>query len=276
MVQLWCILYVCDVYPALMDETDPRPGNEVKSVRKAIRLVEALQELDGARVTELANHLEWPKSTIHSHVETLENCGYVVKEGDVYYLGLRFMGIGEYVKHRDEVYSLVEPRIEALADRTGERVQFVTEEHGESVFIRIAAGEHAVRTGTRIGRPRRMLHATASGKAILAFKPEEEVREIVRTVGLPEFTPNTITDEDALFAELEEIRDRGVAFNYEEHIEGLRAVAAPVKRQDGSVVGSIAVSGPAHRMQGEQFSDELPTVIRGVCNEIELDIVYAD
>lgn len=249
-------------------------GNEVGSVRKALAIVELLKDLDGARVTELADRLEWPKSTVHSHLETLENAGYIIKEGDEYLLGFRFLDLGEHVKYRNEVYSMVEPRIEALAERTGERVQFVISEHGDCVYARIAEGEHAVSTGSRLGRRRHMLHATAAGKSILAHMDREDVDEIITEKGLPELTPNTITDRDELFEELEQVRERGFAFNYEEHIEGLRAAAAPVKEPNGSVVGAISVSGPAHRMHGEQFTKDLPENILGVCNEIELDIVY--
>ncbi|WP_238532948.1 IclR family transcriptional regulator [Halalkalicoccus jeotgali] len=249
-------------------------GNEIGAVRKTLRILELLKKHDGARVTELSNELEWPKSTVHSHLETLKNAGYIVKNGDSYQLGFRFLDLGEHVKYRSDVYMMIEPRLDSLANNTGERVQFVISEHGDCVYARIAEGEHAVSTGSRLGRRRHMLHATAAGKSILAFTDREEVREIIESKGLPELTENTITNEDALFEELAEVRERGYAFNYEEHIEGLRAVAAPVQKPDGTVVGAISVSGPAHRMHGESFTKKLPENILGVCNEIELDIVY--
>lgn len=251
-----------------------KQGNEVSSVRKSLQIVELLRELEGARVSELATRLDWPKSTVHSHLETLENAGYIVKEDGGYILGFRFVELGEFVKNRDDVYTLVEPRIEALADETGERVQFVIAEHGEGVYVRIAEGEHAVSTGSGLGRRRNMLHATAAGKSMLAFMDRHAVEEILERKGLPQLTPNTITDREALFKELDEIAERGYAFNYEEHIKGLHAVAAPVKRPSGKVVGSISVSGPAHRMVGEEFTTELPNKVLGVCNEVELNIVY--
>lgn len=252
----------------------PTRGNEIGAVRKTLRILELLKEFEGARVTQLANELDWPKSTVHSHLETLENVGYIVKEDDTYLLGFRFLALGEHVKYRNDVYEMVEPRIEALANSTGERVQFVISEHGDCVYVRIAEGEHAVNTGSRLGRRRHMLHATAAGKSILAFTDRDKVEEIIEKKGLPELAENTITDKDTLFEELAEVRERSYAFNYEEHIEGLRAAAAPVMEPDGTVVGAISVAGPAHRMHGDQFTKELPENILGVCNEIELDIVY--
>ncbi|WP_436348479.1 IclR family transcriptional regulator [Natronorubrum sp. FCH18a] len=257
-----------------MKQDGKNGGNTIGSIEKTLQVVEALRDLDGARVTELANHLEWPKSTVHSHLETLEGCDYLVKEGDQYRLSLRFLDLGEYVKHRDPVYSMIEPRIETLATRTGERVQFVVDEHGYGVYVRAATGEHAVSTGSRIGRRRKMLHATAAGKAILAHKPRAEVDEILEKTGLPQMTPNTITDRDELLDALEQVRERGYAFNHEEHIEGLRAVAAPIRRPSGELVGTISVPGPAHRMRDDYFTEELPELILGACNEVELDIAH--
>lgn len=256
--------------------TERERGNEVEAVKKSLRLLELLKELDGARVTELSRQLEWPKSTVHSHLETLRGAEYIVKKGDTYLLGFRFLDLGEYVKHRNEVHTMVEPRIEMLANETGERVQFIVNEHGDCVYARIAEGEHAASTGSRLGRRRQILHATAGGKSILAFLDRDELDEIIERKGLPKLTPNTHTDRESLVDDLEGVEERGFAFNYEEHIKGLRAIAAPVREPDGTVVGAVSISGPAHRMRGEYLSEELPELLLGVCNEIELDIVYSD
>lgn len=258
---------------AHMSNKQSKP-NEIGAVQKSLELIETLKILNGGRVTELADRLDWPKSTVHSHLGTLESVGYVVKEGDIYQLGFRFVDLGEYVKNKKQVYSIVEPRIHTLAEKTGERVQFVINEHGDCVYARIAKGEQAVSTGSSLGRRRHMLHATAAGKSILAFTEREQINNTLDLDSLPQLTENTITDQKKLFEELERVSDRGFAFNHEEHIEGLRAVAAPVREQHGAVIGSVSVSGPAHRLQGEYFNKELPEIILGVCNEIELDMMY--
>ncbi|WP_227378939.1 IclR family transcriptional regulator [Haladaptatus halobius] len=257
-----------------MAKPEPKAGTGIEAVNKAIQIIELLKERNGAGVTELASQLDWPKSTVHAHLQTLKENEYVVYENDEYVLGFRFLELGEYVKHRKDVYALIEPKIEQLAEETGERVQFVVNEHGDGVYIRIAEGEQAVSTGSSLGRRRTMLHATAAGKAILAFLPEEQVYDIIERTGLPELTPNTITEESELLDALEEVRERGYAFNHEEHIEGLQAVAAPVEDSGGDVIGAISVSGPAHRVKGERMTEDIPDKILGVRNEVELDIIY--
>ena len=253
---------------AEMDDT-------VEAVDRSLRIIEVLRERDGAGVTEIADDLGWAKSTVHTHLRTLQENEYVVREGDEYVLGFRFLDLGEYVKYRKPAYSAVEPKIEELAERTDKRVQFITSEHGYAIYVRIAEGQHAVSTGSQLGRRRLMLHASAAGKAILAHLPEEDVEEILDRRGLPAHNENTITDRDELAEELEAVRERGFAFNYEEHIKGLRAVAAPVLSADGEVEGSVSVAGAARRMQGEWFESELPELLLGVVNEIELDLAYA-
>lgn len=257
-----------------MVRKEPRMSGGIKSINKSFEVIELLKDRDGARLTELATCLDWPKSTVHSHLETLREIEYVVKEDEEYFLGMRFVELGEYAKHRKDIYSLIEPKIEKLAEDTGERVQFVVSEHGHGVYVRIAEGEHAVSTGSRLGRRRATLHATAAGKTLLAYMPEAEVYAITEQKGLPQWTENTLTDERELCEQLERIREQGFALNCEEHIEGLNAVAAPVQESDEELAGAISVAGPAHRVRGDWFTEELPNMILGVCNEVELDIAY--
>jgi DNA-binding IclR family transcriptional regulator len=119
------------------------------------------------------------------------------------------------------------------------------------------------------------LHCTALGKAILAYLPEERVREIIDTHGLPERTDATITDEEELFDELEGIRDRGYARDMEERVAGLLCVAAPIRNLDGDPLGAISVSGPTSRMKGERFDEEVPEELTSTANVIELNLNYS-
>lgn len=255
-----------------MATTDP-PGGTVKSAATLLNVVEGIRELDGARVTELADHLGIGKSTVHRHLSTLDAHEYVVKEGDEYHLGLRFLGLGEYVRERNPVYGLAQPIVDQLAEATEERALFMTEEHGRAIYLYRGLGAHAVRTNSTIGT-RRYLHTVAGGKAMLAHLPDERVDAIIDRWGLPAETPTTITDRAELDAELEEIRERGVAFNREECIDGLQAVAAPVLGPDEQVVGALSVSGPTHRMKGEWLEQEIPDLLLGSANELELNIEY--
>jgi len=255
--------------------TSKPKGDTVKSAETLFSVVDQLRDLDGARVSELAERLDVAKSTVHRHLTTLLANEYAVKDGDEYRLGLRFLGLGEYVRDQNPIYHSARPLVENLAEKTEERSLFTVEEHGRAVYLHRGIGNHAVRTNSKVGT-RRYLHTIAGGKAMLAHLPDARVEEIVDRWGLPAKTEHTITDFDDLSAELAAVRDRGVAFNDEECIDGLKAVAVPILGPDGAVVGALSISGPAHRMKGDWFSEEIPDLLLGTANELELTITYAD
>lgn len=247
--------------------------SRLKTTETSLEIIEALYELDGGRIDEIAKYLDAAPSTIHRHLTTLQAHDYVTKEGDVYQLGLQFLTIGGYIQHNDQGYQLAKDKVQQLALTTGERVQFITEEHGQRVYIYTSVGEHAVQTDAHIGK-RGPLHGSAAGKAILAALPKKRVKEIITTQGLPEVTPNTITDQKTLFEELKAIEERGVAINKEESVLGLNAVGTAIQRSDGSVLGAISISGPAQRFKGDKLREEIPDLLLGATNEIELNLEY--
>ncbi|WP_411965900.1 IclR family transcriptional regulator [Haloferax sp. YSMS24] len=255
--------------------TNERPEDGIRSVGRTFDIIETIQTLGGARLSEIADELDIAKSTAHRHVATLLHREYLTREGDEFQLSLKFLDLGEYSRACHDEYHLVEPKVDELAAQTEERVQFLVEEHGYGVYVFRSRGSRAVRTDPGIGK-RVPLHTTAAGKAILANYPEERVREIVELRGLDAVTDHTITQTDALYEELESIRERGYAVNNEENVDRLRAVGVPIRKQPGNrVLGALSVSGPTHRMKSEWFNEELPELLLGVANEIELNIAHA-
>lgn len=250
----------------------PSPSR-LKTTETSLEVVNALYELDGGRIEEIANHLNGAPSTIHRHLTTLRAHDYVTKDGDIYQLGLQFLTIGGYIQYVEQGYQLAKDKVQQLALTTGERVQFITEEHGQRVYIHTSVGEDAVQTDAHIGK-RGPLHCSAAGKAILAALPETRVEEIIHEHGLSQVTPNTITDQDALFEELKAITKRGVAFNKQESVLGLNAAGTAIQRPNGQVLGAISISGPAQRFKGDKLSEEIPDLLLGATNEIELNLKY--
>jgi len=253
-----------------MDQQNPR---SVKTTETTFRTIEQLESSDGAGVTELASELGLAKSTIHRHLSTLERMEYLVCEDDTYYLSMRFLHLGEYSRKRKSAYDLAKTKLNEIAEETQERAQFIVEEHGLAVYVHRASGDLGVEADSGIGK-RVPLHATSAGKAILAHLPRERVEEIMDDRGLTAVTENTITDKETLFSELETIRERNVAYNNQENIEGLRAVGVPIKTPDGDVLGAFSVSGPTHRIKGELLEETIPDLLLGAANEVELNITY--
>lgn len=254
----------------MVSESGP---SRLKTTETSLEMVDALYELGGGRIDEIADHLDAAPSTVHRHLTTLRAHDYVTKEGDVYRLGLQFLTIGGYIQHNERGYQLAKDKVQQLALTTGERVQFITEEHGQRVYIHASVGEDAVQTDAHIGK-RGPLHCSAAGKAILAALPKSRVEAIIDERGLPQVTPNTITDRETLFEELEVISTRGVAFNEQESVMGLNAAGTAIQCPDGHVLGAISISGPAQRFKGDKLSKEIPDLLLGATNEIELNLKY--
>ncbi|SFR64295.1 IclR family transcriptional regulator [Halogeometricum limi] len=243
----------------------------VKTTATVFEIVEALDELGDASLTELADHLGLAKSTAYDHLTTMVEHEYVVKDEKRYRLGLRFLKCGVNTKRNLQVSQLAQPVLNQLAEQTNEIAWLLVEEYGQGVYVNKAKGMFAVQAYGKMGT-RVHLHNIAAGKAILAHLPEHRVREIIEQHGLPAQTENTITDPEELFEHLAEIRERGVAFQDCESMENFRAVASPVVA-DGRLHGSLVVSAPKNRMRAEKFREEVPDLVAGAANALELELL---
>lgn len=248
--------------------------NGIKSIDTTFRIVNELKKQNGAGITVLADTLGRSKSTIHSHLATLEEQEYVVKDGDTYHVGLRFLTLGGHARTRMNIAETAKPEIDDLAAETGETATVMTEEYGRGVYLYQTQGQQAVNTDSNIGT-RVQLHCTAVGKAVLAHLDEERVETILDRQGLSKRTENTITDRETLRAELERIRERGYAFDEEERIEGIRCVAAPITIGDDDVLGALSVSGPTRRINGDRFEEKLPTEVTDAARVVEINMEYS-
>lgn len=249
-------------------------GRQLKTVNTTVRVIDALSDLDGAGVTELAEYLDLSKAAVHNHLATLRENRLVIQRKSEYKLGLRFVTVGEYVKQHNRLYNAGKNPTENLSEETDEYAHLMAVEHGRGVHLYKAKVDRAVGNQyhqRNLERPYH-LHHNSLGKAILAYLPEDRVKAIIDEYGLPQRTEKTITDEASLFEELAEVREQGYAVNDEEEIVGMRAVGAPVRESTGEVLGAVSVSGPVSRMKGETFESDIPEQVIQAANIIELNI----
>lgn len=246
----------------------------VAAVDRTLTIIEAIYELDGARVTELANHLNLPKSTTHRYLKSLLEDGYLVKDGDQYDLGLRFTDLGHYAQSRKGLYRLAKPIVKRLAEKVDERAQFLVKEHDKLVYVHRTSAERGISADSGIGK-QLPIHATAAGKVILAHQSPDDIERILDDYKFTELTPHTITNRNKFYNELEEVRERGFGLNQHETVEGLCSIAVPVMRSNEYALGALSVTGPAHRMGGERLTEEFPDILLGMANELEVKLQYS-
>lgn len=226
-------------------------GATLRTLDKGLTILEALASIgrDGVTSVSLGRLLGLHRTTVHRFLQTLARRSYAeqIGEGDRYRLGLGALRLASASMTGLTLREIGVPVLEALRRETGETVQTVIlDPSGEVVTIDRLDAEHPIGLRTHIGA-RRPAYCSAAGKAILAFRPESDVDEILAR-GMPARTPNTITDPLQFKAHLWEVTRRGFAVDDEEHMEGVRCVAAPVFDFGGRLAGAVSLMAPAMRV----------------------------
>ena len=243
---------------------------EIKSLRHTFNILEFIHSNNGARLGELSDSLGLARSTIHNHLTTLKQMGYLIKESNTYHLSLQFLHLGEYTRHRKPEYSLAHRAVEQLARDTNEEVDFTVPENGRMISMYHSVGDQ-MSSGLQVGRWFHM-HTTAAGKAVMAEMTEEEVENIIETWGLPEQTDSTITDLEELHEELDAVRERGYAINDQETLDGYQAIGVAAKYPDGNIFGALSVGGPTYRIKTSLKSSDILENLFEAVKEIEAGI----
>ncbi|PKW06476.1 transcriptional regulator, IclR family [Streptomyces sp. 1222.5] len=233
-------------------------ASAVQSVDRAVSVLEILARHGEAGVTEIADELDVHKSTAFRLLGVLENRGLVAQAKDrgKYYLGAGVLRLAGAAAVRLDISQEGVPVCREVADELGETVNIAVLDDDAAVNIMQARGTASVTAQNWLGR-RTPLHATSSGKVLLAHMPPT-LREGLLARSLPRFTERTVTGATMLRAELEAVVEQGYGLTVEELELGLAAVAAPVRAHDGKVIAAISVSGPVYRLN----ADRLPEVAK--------------
>ena len=240
----------------------PAGGGGVQSVDRAITVLEILARRGEAGVSEVAVELAVHKSTAFRLLETLEDRGMVEQATDrgKYRLGFGVVRLAGAVSARLDVVSQGRPASERLAAEVGETVNLAVLREHYAVNVDQVRGQATVTTHNWVGQLT-PLHATSSGKVLLAALAPAERATAYATSGLPAFTPATLVSAADLDEHLAIVRQRGYGVTVEEYEVGLNAVAAPVRGADGAVVAAVSISGPAYRCTEERLHEIAPAVI---------------
>jgi DNA-binding IclR family transcriptional regulator len=227
----------------------------VQSVDRALSVLWLLARHGELGVTELAADLGVHKSTAFRLVSTLEAHDLVEQVSDrgKFRLGVGVLRLAGATTVRLELIQESRPVAAALAREVGETVNLAVMSGQDALYLDQVSGPSALATQNWVGQSI-PLHATSNGKVLLAFGPQDRLGELHRP--LQRFTPRTVTDLDALRAELEVVRRCGYAVAADELEDGLTAVAGAIVGAEGTVVASLSASGPTFRLT----PDRLPTV----------------
>ena len=246
----------------MASKNDPEPDADVEggqsggvqSVERALTVLEILAREGNAGVSEIAEEMGIHKSTVSRLMGSLVSRDMVQQNSDrgKYQLGFGILRLASVIPGRLSLVHEARPVLESLAEEFKETVNLAVLRSNYAVNVDQAMGPSTLATYDWVGSLT-PLHATSSGKILLAALSTDERDRILKETGLPARTSRTVTSRKELDKDLLDAAGKGYAVVREEFEIGLNAVAVPVFNHQGTVIGSVSISGPAFRFEPEEI-----------------------
>ena len=213
---------------------------------------------------EIAREIGLPKPTIHRLCKTLELEGYTVRErvGSGISPARRLRTMSSELLFGSWDHIARHQVLVRVAASVKETVNFVVPEESGMRYVDRVETDWPFRIQLPVGS-NVPFHCSASAKVYLASLPLPERRLFVRSLEMPKLALNTITDPEALLENLSEVKERGYAIDDEEFLDGLNAVAVPVKDDSGRYIASLAFHGPKQRISVEEAVSKIDVLFEG-------------
>lgn len=251
-----------------------RERGGIQALDRAFLILDLIADAGGeAKLTEIAGAAGLHVSTCHHLISTLCNWGYVARGtlNRSYVLGPRILHLSAACLRQVDLPRRAQGYIDRLNDQTHEAVQLAIMQDTSLVNILRREARHALRVDTGLAGRMDAAHATATGKAILAWLPPTELKRIVADKGMTAFTPNTIVDLQELKEHLRLTRRHGYAIDREEFQPGVICVGSAIRDHAGAVVGSISVSSPVFRATPEHI-EQIRIHLLAATDELSMEL----
>ena len=230
------------------------PGT--RAVRRAVSVLKVFTaSRPELGLSEVARAAGLNKTTVFRLLSALEGEGLVQRapKGEAYRLGPELAALGLRALGATDLLLAARPELPALAEATQETASLEVLVGREVVILDEVRGRRVLAAVPEVGA-HSPAHATSTGKAQIAFLPEEQWQEFL-TPPLSRLTPKTLCEPETLRRELRRVRTRGYATTLEELEPGYVGVGVPVRGANGSVVATLSVGGPSTRLTAERVSE---------------------
>ncbi len=255
-----------------------RATASVEAIERAIRILDAFSvDRPELGVAEVARVLGLKRSTVHRALVTLEAGGMLrqIEVSQKYSLGPKVLSLAHVLQSNLSLETIALPQMRIVRDQCNETVALHLLQDGGRVVVQQVESTHDLRrTYHNIGRVL-PLYAGSPGKVLMAFLPDAEVQQLIRSTGLKALTPLTITDPAAFLKELADTRRRGYAISLGEHTQGINSISCPIRDRDGRVIAVINISGPQSRLSVEKMHEYLPA-LREATRAVSLQLGYRE
>ncbi|WP_299483991.1 IclR family transcriptional regulator [uncultured Roseibium sp.] len=215
------------------------------------------------RFSELLSESVHPKATLYRLLQTLVSQGMLAyDEGQqTYSLGIRLVRLAHAAWRQSSIAPIARPFVRKLSEAVGETVHLAQLDGGQVLYVDKRNAINPIDMYSQAGKigPG---YCTGVGKALLAFLEPDELAEAIKKQSFYAYTPSTLSSEAALRADLEDIKNKGVAYDREEHEPGIICIAAPVLSSKGRPIGALSVTTSTTRKGLEELSEVRPVLMK--------------
>ena len=247
-------------------------SESIRAVERALDVLSCFShQTPELTMTQIAEQIGINKSTVHRLLATLEGKRFVERDPvtGIYRLGIRSLQMAYLTLGHNDLRQLAAPFLHHLCKQYRENVNLAVLDGADVIYIDVIESPQRVKLAAAIGQ-RLPAFCTASGKAILACMPQENVQRILE-LGMPRHTQHTLDSPEAFFENMYHTRERGYAISEQEFEEGINAVAAPIFFDNKQPVGSISVAGPSYRFTHDRMI-EIGAMVVATAQEIAQQI----
>ena len=226
-------------------------------------------------MTQISELVGINKSTVHRLLATLVGKRFLERDPTtgVYRPGIRLIQMAFLTMEHNDLRRLAAPYLHNLCEQHHENVNLSVLDDTDVVYVDVIESSQRVKLAASPGQ-RLPAFCTASGKAILAFVPEENVKRILER-GMPRYTQNTILSREAFFENMRHAQEQGFALSEQEFEEGINAIAAPIFNNKSKPIASVSIAGPAYRLTRERMIEIGPSLVdtaNNIAREVEMAV----
>jgi DNA-binding IclR family transcriptional regulator len=249
--------------------------NNVKSVEKALLILDVLSDADELSLSEISQQLQIDKGTTHRLTATLRSAGYVEQniKNKKYSLSFKVFEMGNKTVDKRGLRKTAEPFIEDCSKLVGETVNLGIRHKSNVIYIDKIESHETIKVGLSIGK-KIPLYCTGLGKVMLAFYKIDLLESILSDQIFVEFTTHTVKNKNALMEQLRKIRKDGYFIDFEEYIEGLICIAAPIFDYLNEPVAAISISIPKYRFDNNDNKINYSKIVIDTANKISTKLGY--
>ncbi|WP_342069940.1 HTH-type transcriptional regulator BhcR [Yoonia algicola] len=235
---------------------DKGAQNTIKSLDRALEVLVQLGKMQGSTLSEIAGVLGQSPATVYRVLTTFQGRGFADfdEQSQIWSIGPAAFLTGSQFLRRTSLVERARPIMRDLMEATGETANLGIERDGKVLFLGQVETHATIRAFFPPGTASAM-HSSGIGKALLSRMDDKRQRQVLAASQLEQFTPYTLTDPEAMIADLHATKARGYAFDGEERNIGMRCIAAPVYNVFGEAVAGISVSGPTARITDDRIAD---------------------